>query len=783
MKEEEYKPSFTFIHVFLLSIFITAISLNKFKEIGKNSLENNKKFAQIEYQYFRELEEIEEGSKSFDVNTEKVCKKADENLQNYYKTTDKSLIGLDDSNRKKSTPPGYIQALIDIISAKVGGEEGNETESDDKESRRLMSLMGSVSGESGDETKQNLIKYLMHLLPVLAFIVIAVLSIPGWIICCFCCCCNCCCCCCCKKPCCRFPFFIVTMACNAVVLIACVYGLANSNKVFVGFANLECSVMKFIQEVTDGQTKKDNSTARWIGFEGIREVLNNVTNVVKELRNDTLEKLTKSRSDSQELEKEFKEKKNNLTITFYEGRSCHFIDDGNYCLITNEFIGPEYSDKYKLTFNKMLESEYKYKVEEAGSYINDTVNNFEKVLDNSTGNDIEPILNTAMDSINSIKDPVDEVKNMVADNIVEYSDMIDEKGKLGFKLVYSVLTIVVAAEAALVIIYFIFGTTLCLKCCCCRCLNKLCIHFLWNILALLMIITFLVGSILSTVGTVGQDLVSVVSYFIGEKNLNADSPLIFGKDIAKYLKPCLIGNGDLSKALDFDTTNATSSITKLQNLTDKIDEMKVEFEGIKNSMAIQNYTNEINANKDENKSIIFNKDVALCPKDVEISESMVKGQCKLYGENNIINDYIYDDLSNSSIGAKKLLEDLEDLNKTYSKLVDGEIGILSIFKNTIRSLTSLFDDLIGKNGSIFDFLNCRFIGNNLDIILKYLSEAIGSNIYSVGVFLLVAGCSMIFSIIFTILEVIIINAAVDKKLKEDANKITKYADIYDGVKA
>ena len=89
-------------------------------------------------------------------------------------------------------------------------------------------------------------------------------------------------------------------------------------------------------------------------------------------------------------------------------------------------------------------------------------------------------------------------------------------------------------------------------------------------------------------------------------------------------------------------------------------------------------------------------------------------------------------------------------------------------------MTSLFDSFIGENGSIFDFLQCSFIGNNLDIILKYLKEAIGSNIYSVGVFLLVAGCSMIFSIIFTILEVIIINAAVDDKLKNPISAVSKF---------
>ena len=52
-EEQENKPSFTITHVILLSILITALSLNKVKEIGKNSLENSKKLSQIERQFLR----------------------------------------------------------------------------------------------------------------------------------------------------------------------------------------------------------------------------------------------------------------------------------------------------------------------------------------------------------------------------------------------------------------------------------------------------------------------------------------------------------------------------------------------------------------------------------------------------------------------------------------------------------------------------------------------------------------------------------------------------------
>ena len=74
-EEKEHKPSFTFIHVLLLSIFITTISLNKVSELGKNQLESSKKLAEIEYQIFRKLDDTNDTSK-FKEDTENVCSKA-----------------------------------------------------------------------------------------------------------------------------------------------------------------------------------------------------------------------------------------------------------------------------------------------------------------------------------------------------------------------------------------------------------------------------------------------------------------------------------------------------------------------------------------------------------------------------------------------------------------------------------------------------------------------------------------------------------------------------------
>ncbi len=63
-------------------------------------------------------------------------------------------------------------------------------------------------------------------------------------------------------------------------------------------------------------------------------------------------------------------------------------------------------------------------------------------------------------------------------------------------------------------------------------------------------------------------------------------------------------------------------------------------------------------------------------------------------------------------------------------------------------------------------MNGKFIGRNLQIILKYLKHSLGGDLYTVGICLCIIGCSLILSISSTILLIVIINV----ELKEIMNK-------------
>ena len=124
-------------------------------------------------------------------------------------------------------------------------------------------------------------------------------------------------------------------------------------------------------------------------------------------------------------------------------------------------------------------------------------------------------------------------------------------------------------------------------------------------------------------------------------------------------------------------------------------------------------------------------------------------------------------LANSQTSTKSIKKALEHLDSLYSIFLSRQTDGLKTFIETIDGLTGIFNDLVGEEGGIFSMLNCLFIGRNVKVILKYLKTSLGTNIYNVGVCLLIAGIAMCVSIAFTILLNIIINTADNTSVEGD----------------
>ena len=325
---------------------------------------------------------------------------------------------------------------------------------------------------------------------------------------------------------------------------------------------------------------------------------------------------------------------------------------------------------------------------------------------------------------------------------------------------------------------------------------------------LLMIFTFIIGTLLSLFGSIGKDLFTVASFLISDENLSKGEDALLVGSAEKYIDICLNGNGSLSSVLDLDISEATSVINTLNNLPSQIDNVKLEFEkNLKSSYALQEYQKIVNSTKNyESDSVmLYKKDGNLTDYEYynllkELNENTQTDKiydkscsskndscitlekedaCKGENANTVakkdceILNWMVQSVKNiysTEQNPKSLDSNLADLKDKYDAFLQEEVGTLNIFKNTITDITDILNEYIG-NGDPFSFLNCNFVGTNIKILLKYLGEALGSNIYTVGKFLLLAASSMLLSISFTILEVIIINKSIDTKIKENGNKI------------
>ncbi|MBO6194754.1 MAG: hypothetical protein J6O56_00245 [Bacilli bacterium] len=542
----------------------------------------------------RYLEESENNTK-----TDKVCSRGSESLIEYYKTGDLSEIELEEGNITcEDKNEGYMKALINIVKNLAGGGDG-DTDKDTGTNNQLYTpsedeVEGrrNLLGESMniDGMKDDLIDYGKHLLPILIFFVIGILCIPGWLICCFCCCCNCCCCCCCKKPGCKIPCFIFTYLFYALVVVVCIYGLTKSNSIYVGLADTECSLLKFFDQILDGETKQE--LPRWAGISGINDILDDLYFQINDMKNGT-----KTEMDNQ---MGYIENKKGDFIGFMNTSGDKFFDSNGkykdiYSKVYNFNIGStNINGRYALDIIKMFgkydstsqkykpensvldiwEQEYSLVSRTADEYMGQAHDGFSQILDDKV-DDLLGNFNDGRKQLDEIKSSFDDIKNDIGNIIIDYSELIDDYGKLGFKLVFGVLALINIAIAVFMLLICICSGKSCTNCCCCRCICKLFTHLLWNILALLMIIVFLVGFLIALVGQVGSDAMSIISYVVSADN--TDNILLDQLGDAKpYLDRCINGDGQIVEELGLDTSQI-NSFDDIRTAEQKIEETKNEF--------------------------------------------------------------------------------------------------------------------------------------------------------------------------------------------------------------
>ena len=827
--KEKIKP----YHIILLSCLLASLMI-----LNSNYVNNQKqefKSKKQSEQYFSEMMNIRRLSGE-NSNTEEVCSRAADDLINYYKTGDLSKIDLDNEPIKcEDKDKSYMKTLIDIVREMAG-----DSSSSINDNSRLRNLGGSL-----DTNK--LVDYLMRTIPFLIFLVFGVLSIFGWIVCCICCCCDCCCCCCCKKESCKVPCFIFTFVFYALSVALSIYGLSQSKKIFVGLANTECSILKFFGQVLDGEIKQERP--RWAGIDGIKNLLDRLISEIQGMRSSAIEALENGINEIKNAKYEFHTKMKEAGDKFFTDQNYiayitkYSINYGNkdiegyplednYILdVVKDFgyqpnvvINGETDDISYIPIGSTLykwNEEYSIVSRNADGYMSSAKSSFINILTGDNYYEVINSLNSGKTNLDKLTKPFTDAEKEFGTLLGDYSGHIDKYGKMSVTIVFSVLMVINIALAVLMLLIYFFSSKACAGCCCMRCLFKFCTHILWNVLSLMIILSFIIGAILGLVGTIGGDMMSLVSYIMSEENFNSNTPLLLNKlgDSQRYIRRCIHGDGKIAEELGLDNSmdsfeninsvelqinDAISEFEEIQDqcLTyqDRFEKLEREknidgstqlipFRGEANDRKVIKY-DEILEKLNDAVSGYINWDAQTSNDDSCNSDSLTQityfkpKNCKPYdnpqitGQSSLFEKYAQilknidtmvnnandetEDVGDSVINVIKTLKGhYETFLRAYTRELNGFLGIIHQITNLVRRYS-------GDN-DLFSFLNGKFIGTNLKIILKYLKYSLGVDLYTVGVCLIVVGCSLALSVSSTIILIVIIN--IELKKNQDAKNL------------
>ena len=116
------------------------------------------------------------------------------------------------------------------------------------------------------------------------------------------------------------------------------------------------------------------------------------------------------------------------------------------------------------------------------------------------------------------------------------------------------------------------------------------------------------------------------------------------------------------------------------------------------------------------------------------------------------------------------IKDINDnVNVAYEDVLKELDKALGIANEVIDPLYDVLNSYLGEDSSIYDILNCKFIGNNIKVLLKEMNSGFGKNFYTFGLIMGVSSILMIIGIYSTILTISIGNT----NKKEETTKNAK----------
>ena len=484
-----------------------------------------------------------------------------------------------------------------------------EEKYNDKENY-IQSLINLIDGNG--EKNQAIKDYIKHIFPFLFFLVVGLLSIVGWIICIFCCLCKCCCCCCCKNKCCKGICFLFSLGLYGVTVICAIYGLAVAKTLFKGFNATSCSLMKFVYDVIDGQSVEKKP--KWIGVSGVQGILQQTS---YQISNNLQDSSANIQTKKVILDNSFNDWKTSYLPAADTCVNSKFIEWHGYGLEYPPKPSPSYYKlvpSYVTSYGPYTDSGTTLNgVHQEFSAIKDVIDEaFLNIQDTIANEDFTSTLTDASDQIQDLHDQFDKLSNDIIDPWYKYQEKVNTLGNKAFYAVFALMAALVTGLGALVFLFIMN------KCKMLGCVLKLLIHILWNISAILMILSFILGSIFGIIGVVGKDLVSVLHFIMSKDNLNSNEPKVLKSGNAKkYIDICINGDGNLIDELIGDSGNKMDDLLKIKN---DVDNYKNQLNQHETSLVIELFEQNFNNWRNKYLSVPFKIDEGIFQIDKIFSE-------------------------------------------------------------------------------------------------------------------------------------------------------------------
>ena len=413
---------------------------------------------------------------------------------------------------------------------------------------------------------------------------------------------NCCdffCCSCCKSACLKRSVCVFIPIIYFIVFILVFFSIILAISALEKFSGTICIGLQLVDSFIEGETRQ--VSPKWAGIFVISDILKKLGNITSNNNQKIVDEIFNN--------KKIYENKNNEWIQYLEKSYLDNLENGNYKHITinspkmslideeiTKNITPFFSylwgpyNKSDTILDKINQDKgISERIHEVFSkfdeylYILLGCNLEENEMKCSGFSEISILLNSGAEIIESIKNPLSDLKSKITKPVQNIYDEVNSTAIGIFALIM-----------LFIIIYCIsIEITLSIFCCSKKCQQLECclkwfFCFIYYTSIFIVIIGLTLGIVIGFIGNLVQDMTQVIEYILSSENLNkTNNSIIFGNSsYTKYLDVCLNGNGNLAESLNL--INNFYIINNIANVTDDADNLKNDTE-VKESLLINEY--------------------------------------------------------------------------------------------------------------------------------------------------------------------------------------------------